>query len=99
MSGGSKNYIYHKIEDELCGQMYDDEINDLMEDIKKLAHDLEWWISSDITKERYFETVKEFKKKWFESTRDERLKDYVDRKTKELRDDLYILIGLKNREM
>ncbi|MBR6968516.1 MAG: hypothetical protein IKH78_08280 [Ruminococcus sp.] len=99
MSGGSKNYICYKIEAELCGQMHDDEINDLMEDIKKLAHDLEWWISSDISKERYFETVKEFKKKWFESTRDERLKDYVDRKTKELRDDLYILIGLKNREM
>ena len=31
MSGGSRDYICYKIENELCGQMYDDELNDLMD--------------------------------------------------------------------
>ena len=53
MSGGSHGHIYNQIQDELCGQMYDIELNDLMEDIAKLAHDLEWYDSSDISKESY----------------------------------------------
>ena len=94
MSGGSKNYICYKIENELCDQMYDEELNDLIKDVAELAHDLEWWISSDITKEGYLETVSRFKKKWFESDRNERLKGYVDAKVEELRNELYTLIGI-----
>lgn len=93
MSGGSMNYICYTIENELCGQMHDEELNDLMNDVAKLAHDLEWWISSDISKEGYLETVSKFKKKWFESDRDERLKVYVDAKVEQLREELYTLIG------
>ena len=94
MSGGSKNYICYKIENELCDQMYDEELNDLIKDVAELAHDLEWWISSDIGKEEYLETVSRFKKKWFESDRNERLKGYVDAKVEELRNELYTLIGI-----
>ena len=49
MSGGSHNYIYYQIEENLCGQMKDAELNDLMDDIVKLAHDLEWADSCDIS--------------------------------------------------
>ena len=40
MSGGSHNYICWKIEEELVGRMHDAELDDLMNDIAELAHDL-----------------------------------------------------------
>lgn len=94
MSGGSHNYIYSHIQEDLCGQMKDAELNDMMEDIKKLAHDLEWSDSADISHERYFKTVDEFKKKWFGTSREERLKSYIDRKIKQTTEELYRLIGV-----
>ena len=65
MSGGSHNYICYHIEDDLCGQMEDKELDDLMKDIAELAHDLEWYHSCDKDKEDYMKTVKNFKQKWF----------------------------------
>lgn len=64
MSGGSHNYIFCRIEEDLCGQMEDEELNELMEDVSKLAHDLEWYHSADIEKETFFKRVAEFKNKW-----------------------------------
>jgi hypothetical protein len=57
MSGGSHNYVCYAIENDLCGQTEDKEIDDLMEDIAKLAHDLEWYHSADISREEYIHTV------------------------------------------
>ncbi len=54
MSGGSRNYIYNKIDQNLVGQMEDIELDDLIKDISDLAHDLEWYHSSDYSKETYF---------------------------------------------
>ena len=93
MSGGSRNYICYKIENELCGQMYDDELNDLMEDIQKLAHDVEWLDSSDIGEDDYMKTVAEFKQKWFKGDRQTRLKSYIDRQIEDIRKKMYALIG------
>lgn len=73
MSGGSHNYICYRIEDDLCGQMDDDELDDLMEDVAKLAHDLEWWHSGDIGEEDYRKAVAYFKAKWFGENRNKRL--------------------------
>lgn len=47
MSGGSHNYVCYNIENDLCGQMHDRELDDLMKDIAELAHDLEWYDSGD----------------------------------------------------
>ena len=94
MSGGSHGYVYCSIEENLCGQMYDTELNDLMKDIKKLAHDLEWYDSSDIGEEQYFDTVAKFKQKWFKSNREQRLKSYVDEQLEQLKESLYRLIGV-----
>lgn len=93
MSGGSHDYVCYKIENELVGQMKDIELNDLMKDIVELAHDLEWADSSDISDEDYFDTVKKFKKKWFITNRDDRLKAYIDEKLNETKNDLYRLLG------
>ena len=77
MSGGSHNYICYRIEEELCGKMEDAELNDMMQDIADLAHDLEWWHSSDIGEEDYRKTVAKFKTKWFGENRNKRLAKYI----------------------
>lgn len=93
MSGGSCNYICFKIEEELCGRMKDAELNDLMKDIADLAHALEWYLSADTSESTYREKVQEFKEKWFESNREERLKGYIDESLDKLRKEMYDLIG------
>ena len=93
MSGGSRNYVCFKIDDDLCGKMYDAELNDLMEDISKLAHDVEWYDSGDTGIEDYRKSVAEFKEKWFRGNRQERLKGYIDKELEETRKRLYSLIG------
>lgn len=77
MSGGSYNYIGYMIQNELCGQMEDPEVNDLMEDIAELALDLEWYHSDDIGQDDYLESLKKFKTKWFGRNRNKRLEKYI----------------------
>lgn len=93
MSGGSHNYIYHQIDQELVGAMRDVELDDLMKDISGLAHALEWYDSGDTSKEDYLAVVKAFKAKWFESSREERLKQYVNDKLEDLHKEIFSLIG------
>lgn len=93
MSGGSHNYIYHQIDQELVGAMRDVELDDLMKDISELARVLEWYDSGDTSKEKYLAEVKKFKAKWFESSREERLKRYVNSKLEDLRKEVFSLIG------
>lgn len=84
MSGGSFNYLYSTIEYGAVGFMEDEEMDDLMSDIVKVLHDLEWWKSGDIGEEDYRDTVKKFKKKWFnpdgreDKLREDRLKEYME---------------------
>ena len=95
MSGGSHNYVCYDIEEQLCGKMHDLELDELMKDIAELAHDLEWWDSADHSEEVYRETVLKFKRKWFQSSREQRLKVYVDQTLEKQRSELYSLIGVK----
>lgn len=92
MSGGSHNYICYKIEENLVGQMEDRELNDLIHDISELAHDLEWYHSADIGRDDYLKSVRKFKEKWFKKSRTDRLKEYVDKAIKELREDMINMI-------
>lgn len=93
MSGGSHNYIYYRIEEELCGRMKDRELDDLVSDIAKLAHDLEWWDSGDTSEETYRESVRKFKVKWCKAYREARLKRYIDEALEDLKKELHALIG------
>lgn len=97
MSGGSRNYIFSAIADNLVGRMYDAELDDLMADISALAYEVEWWDSGDTDEERYREVVKKFKKKWFGADRNERLKGYIDEKLAELKSDMYTMIGVDSK--
>lgn len=69
MSGGSYNYEFGRIEDEYVGKMYDSQLNAMMKDLVDVLHDLEWWQSCDSSEERYRDTVRKFKKKWFRQTK------------------------------
>ena len=42
MSGGSYSYIYSTLSMECANRMYDAEMNDLIEDLCDVLHDLEW---------------------------------------------------------
>ncbi len=79
MSGGSFDYKYSEIEHTYCGKMEDDELNDMMDDLCGLLHDLEWYDSGDIDEISYIETKKAFKDKWF-GMRDKNLRDIVSEK-------------------
>lgn len=92
MSGGSHNYICYQIEEYLVGQMEDRELNDLIKDIAELAHDLEWYHSADKGRDDYLKSVRKFKEKWFKASRTDRLKEYVDKAIKELREELINMI-------
>lgn len=93
MSGGSYDYTYSRVEDEYVGLMYDAELDEMMKDLVDVLHDVEWWQSSDIGEEDYRKTVKEFKNKWFNSDRSERLKPIIDRKINKVRKELIDMIG------
>lgn len=93
MSGGSYNYIYSTLQSECSGQMYDDEMNEMIDDLCDVLHDLEWWISGDSDEDRYRKTVQKFRAKWFQGNREKRLKGYIDRHMALMRNELYRLIG------
>lgn len=96
MSGGSYGYIYSKLKDECKGRMYDAEMEDLVSDLCKVLHDLEWWQSCDTSEDTYRQTVARFKAKWFKCDRSARLKGYIDTEIKNLRYKLYGLIMTDN---
>ena len=98
MSGGSYEYIYLSLEEQCKGAMYDAEMNDLIEDLCELLHDLEWWQSGDYGEEEYRKTLLKFKKKWFQGVREKRLKDYIDKQVGLLKGQLYCLIGIDTKE-
>lgn len=93
MSGGSYNYKYSEIDDYYVGKMYDKELDDLMNDLVEVTHDLEWWQSCDCSEEEYRETVQKFKEKWFKQPRTERLKKYIDESIEKTKKELIELVG------
>lgn len=69
MSGGSYSYIYRRVEEECVDRMFDSQLNEMMKDLVKVLHDLEWWQSCDTGEDTYRRAVTEFKKKWFKQTK------------------------------
>ena len=104
MSGGSRNYVYSTLRSETLGDewsgekgTYDVELDELINDLCDVLHDLEWWDSGDIGEEQYRETLYEFKKKWIgDANRDKRLKGYIDNQISVVRQQLYQIIGVKD---
>lgn len=94
MSGGSMDYVCYKVGD-AASMTHDPEFAELLRDAAKVLHDEEWWMSCDMSKETYLETLAAFKAKWFSGDRSERLKGYIDKDIEKLRGELYALIGAK----
>ncbi len=94
MSGGSYNYICYALSNSCEGQMQDIEMDDLIKDLCEVLHDLEWWQSGDISEDGYRETLTKFKAKWFNESREVRLKGYIDEQIGLVREKLYSLIGI-----
>ena len=92
MSGGSMDYIYSRLDENASGRMEDRELNAMLEDFIKVLHDCEWMHSCDISREKYFETVANFKRKWF-GNRDKRLREIIECATEELKSELLKMIG------
>ena len=92
MSGGSYNYLYSQVDEEYVGNMHDKELDDMMSDLVKLLHDLEWWQSDDYNEEQYREKVRQFKGKWFSADRNERLTKYIDEAMEKLAVELHEMI-------
>lgn len=84
-------------EEECVNRMFDSQLNEMMKDLVKVLHDLEWWQSCDCDEKRYREEVTKFKKKWFKQTKIdvqkqiesefERTKDELMKEFKYLNDD------------
>ena len=87
MSGGSYNYMYCRIEDEYVGRMFDSQLDNMMKDLVDVLHDLEWWQSCDSSEERYRDTVKKFKKKWFKQTKID-VQKQIESKLEQTKDEL-----------
>ena len=87
MSGGSLGYIYASLENCLQGEMEDEVLNRMIDDLIPLTHALEWWKSSDWSEEQYRELSKEFKDKWlnnYDELKIEIINDIKQRAIKEI---------------
>jgi len=83
----SYNSIYLTVKYDLVGYMYDTELNRMMEDLVPVLEDLEKWQESDISEERYRETVTTFKSKWFKRRKcdiEELISEEFEKKKQEL---------------
>ena len=90
MSGGSYDYAYATVKRIYCGEMHDSELNEMMEDLIPLLHDLEWWQSGDIGQDEYRKLVAAFKAKWFGRTQEERVTALIETSVKEAEKNLRI---------
>ena len=85
MSGGSLNYFYCHLE-EHANDFGDKELNHLVRDLAELFHDREWYLSDDTGEDDWEKSKSEFKKKWFtQHGRQERIEQYIEEFTEEIR--------------
>lgn len=69
MSGGSYCYISEKLSEQCEGKMYDDVMNEMIHDLCKVLHDLEWSFDGDMSDKDYKKTLSIFKNKWIKKNR------------------------------
>lgn len=70
MSGGSYCYISEKLSEQCEGKMHDDVMNEMIHDLCKVLHDLEWSFDGDMSDKDYKKTLSIFKNKWIKKNRE-----------------------------
>lgn len=104
MSGGRWNYKDSSLKDDIFGyaekptNVFEDrEISDLVWDVFDLLHDFDWYQSGDTGEDTWLKAKNAFKKKWFETSRRDRLKKIIDETAEEFREEIYKTIGIKTK--
>lgn len=93
MSGGSLNYFYYQLEDQV-GVFRDKELDELVADLAELFHDREWYDSGDYGKGDWLESRDAFKEKWFtKHGREERIERYLE----EYKEEIYDAFGIDRK--
>lgn len=102
MSGGRFEYTDGRAKSEIFGwtdepwNVFEDiEISELVWDVFNLIHDFDWYSSGDTCEETYLKQKAKFKKKWFESSREDRIKKIVDFALNDTKKELYKTFGLE----
>lgn len=106
MSGGHFDYADSRLKNEIFGwgdeptnAFEDVELSLLVWDVLNLIHDYDWYASGDTDKETYLKAKDEFKKKWFKSSREDRIRKIVDDALKRTREELYETFGFDVEEV
>ena len=96
MSGGLFDYQDEQAKSAIFGwtdrpgNVFEDiEISHLIWDVFDLIHDFDWYRSGDTCEETWLKRKREFKEKWFESVRKDRIKEFVDIELEEAKNRLY----------
>lgn len=85
------DYIFRRI-DEASEMVEDKEISELLHDLSELLHDEEWYKSGDTERKTYLKSLRAFKKKWFNSDRNERLEKYIDEELDRIKENIHELV-------
>ena len=89
------DYLCYRVE-EAADAMGDRELIELIKDVARLLHDREWYISGDYGDETWEKCAQKFKKKWFKTPREERLKVLIEQIFDEAKRECMNMIGGKN---
>ena len=93
MSGGSMDYLFGRIEDQIH-VIPDREIRMLAKDFAKLMYECEWYTSCDTSEEQWLEALNKFKNKWFgKGKREARLERMINEEIIDLKTELLKMIG------
>lgn len=96
MSGGSRNYICYKLEEECVDTPLEDyELSLMIKDLCKVLHDLEWWESGDSGEEQYRKSLSNFKEKWLKGDKVKVAKDFCDNQISIVKQGLYSIFGIE----
>ena len=77
----------------ICNNLHDEELEDMAQDFLNVLIEFQQYHSGDISGNTYHQSVAEFKKKWFESSREERLHKIVDEQLALISRHLHAVIG------
>lgn len=77
----------------VCNDLHDEELEEMAQDFINILLDLYQYHNGDICGETYHQSIWNFKKKWFETARDERLHKIIDEQIALVSRHLHAVVG------